>query len=61
MWLEVFEIVSPTDDFETVKNEITLLAAEISKTSSKSQATPWGWTFDIWKLFMFFIHVIIQN
>ena len=40
MWLEVFEIVSPTDDFETVKNEITLLAAEISKTSSKSQATP---------------------
>ena len=28
---------------------------EIGKKSSKCQATHWGWTFAIWKLFTFFI------
>ena len=35
--------------------------AEIGKKSSKSQTTPWGWNFIIWKLFTFFIHIITQT
>ena len=35
--------------------------AEIGKRSSKNYATPLGWTFANWKLFTFFIHVIIQK
>ena len=35
--------------------------AEIGKKLSKCQATPWGRTFAIWKLFKFFISVIIQK
>ena len=34
--------------------------AEIGKKSSKCSATLLGWTFAIWKLFLLFIHVIIQ-
>ena len=26
MWWDVFKIISPTDDFETIKNGITLVA-----------------------------------
>ena len=32
-----------------------------TKKLSKSYATPWGWTFAIWKLFALLIHVIIQK
>ena len=35
--------------------------AEIDKKSSKSQGTPWRWTFAIWKLFTFLIHIIIKK
>ena len=35
--------------------------ADIGKTTSKSQAKPWGWTLASWKLFAFFIQVIIQQ
>ena len=35
--------------------------AEIGKTLSKSLATPWDWTFAIWKLFALFIHAINQK
>ena len=31
------------------------------KKLSKSLATHWGWTFVMWKLFAFFIHVVIQE
>ena len=36
---------------------------EIGKKSRKSLATPWGWTFAIWKLFAFFssIRYILQK
>ena len=35
--------------------------AEIGKKSGKCKATPWDLAFAIWKLFIFFIHVIIQK
>ena len=28
---------------------------------AESEAIPWGWTFAFWKLFIFFIHVIMQK
>ena len=35
--------------------------AKIRKKSGKRSAATWGWTFAIWKLFIFFIHDIIQK
>ena len=35
--------------------------AETGKKMNKSETKPWGWTFAIWKLFAFFIHIIIQK
>ena len=35
--------------------------AEMSEKSSKSYATPWAWTFAIWKSFTFFNYFIIQE
>ena len=34
---------------------------KLTKKLSKCYATLWGWTFAIWKLFTFYIHVIIQK
>ena len=33
--------------------------AEIGKKIKQGWDTPWGWTFTIWTLFTFFIHVIV--
>ena len=35
--------------------------AEMGKKLSKSEVTPWRWTFAIWKLFVLFIHVMIEK
>ena len=34
---------------------------ETGKNQAKAKQTPWGWTFAIWKLFAFFVQVIIQK
>ena len=34
---------------------------EIGEKSTKSETTPLGWAFAIWKLFDFFIHIFIQK
>ena len=43
------------------KNFYKQCQAEIGKISSKTSATPWGWTLAVWNLFAFFIHIIIQK
>ena len=58
-----FEL-EPTTGFFLYSKQIFLYKqhqAEIDKKSSKSQESPWGWTFAIWKLSPFFVHIIIQN
>ena len=40
---------------------VSFLHTPLGMKPSKSYATPWGWTFAIWKLFAFFIYVSSKN
>ena len=44
-----------------LSNTLMQCQVEIDKKFSKCKATRWGWTFAIWKLFTFFIHLVIQK